>query len=284
MYRVFSLSAEPTPVASSVACKLITHVGTTDFVPDMLQVLDEAVVPVDLISLFLFCEDWKPVFLGTDSNKEQGRAKVAARNYLAGCFNDDPNLRVLRSQEQCEMLASYVARGTLRRSTYRHNCYEMAGIIDRFSLMTRTPRGTPMTVSLYRSEQSAPLNEGELTRLMDHASLIIAAALKHIELGAGSTPSYENFLLLVSERFPFLSRRERQVCAGILAGLTQDKIAEQLKIKTSSVISHRKRAYARLGVSDQGDLARLWYTPSATRLSISAATTGEARPSVARSA
>jgi DNA-binding CsgD family transcriptional regulator len=45
-----------------------------------------------------------------------------------------------------------------------------------------------------------------------------------------------------------LTRRERQVCAHALAGLTVAGIAVTLGVKDSTVATLRRRAYAKLGV------------------------------------
>jgi hypothetical protein len=47
--------------------------------------------------------------------------------------------------------------------------------------------------------------------------------------------------------------------AGVTCGLTAEEIALKLAIKATSVITHRKRAYARLGVSGHFDLLSLYH-------------------------
>jgi DNA-binding CsgD family transcriptional regulator len=53
--------------------------------------------------------------------------------------------------------------------------------------------------------------------------------------------------------------REAECAAGVIAGLTAEKIALMLGIKATSVITHRKRAYDRLGVSGQRELIALYH-------------------------
>lgn len=54
-----------------------------------------------------------------------------------------------------------------------------------------------------------------------------------------------------------MTRRELDVCARTLIGLTAEGIALDLNIKKTSVFTYRKRAYARLGISSQTQLFRL---------------------------
>jgi DNA-binding CsgD family transcriptional regulator len=54
-----------------------------------------------------------------------------------------------------------------------------------------------------------------------------------------------------------LTGREIDVCARSLSGMTAEGIALELEIKESSVITYRKRAYGRLGISSRHELFRL---------------------------
>jgi DNA-binding CsgD family transcriptional regulator len=51
-----------------------------------------------------------------------------------------------------------------------------------------------------------------------------------------------------------LTVRERKVCALALAGVSIEGSAYELGIKKSSIITYRKRAYARLGISSLNEL------------------------------
>jgi len=53
-----------------------------------------------------------------------------------------------------------------------------------------------------------------------------------------------------------LSDRERQVCALIALGVTSEGIGLRLAIGLNTVLTYRKRAYARLGISSQNELMR----------------------------
>lgn len=51
-----------------------------------------------------------------------------------------------------------------------------------------------------------------------------------------------------------LTERERKVCALALAGVSIEGSAYELGIKKSSIVTYRKRAYARLGISSLNEL------------------------------
>ncbi|HLY87344.1 MAG TPA: LuxR C-terminal-related transcriptional regulator [Acetobacteraceae bacterium] len=54
-----------------------------------------------------------------------------------------------------------------------------------------------------------------------------------------------------------LTGREIDVCARSLSGMTAEGIGLELEIKKSSVVTYRKRAYERLGISSQHELFRM---------------------------
>jgi len=51
-----------------------------------------------------------------------------------------------------------------------------------------------------------------------------------------------------------LTGREKEVCLGILSGLSSEAIAAELGIGLHSALTYRKRAYDRLGISSQNEL------------------------------
>lgn len=245
-------------ICARFAGRALAAVGTPDFMQRIMHAVDECLVPVDYVSMFQFASDLRPVFLGTDTQVNMSRARVAARNYIAGCFHEDPNLDVLRAEQRREEYVSYQTRESVGSISYRLNCYERPGLLDRFSVISRAPGRVSLTISFYRGENSRSLAESERFRLADHSPLILAAVRRHLELTSPSQLGFSGLLTQVRERFPELSRREAEVCAGILAGWTQAEIAEHLGIRPTSVITHRRRAYQRLGVADQRGLFRRW--------------------------
>lgn len=56
-----------------------------------------------------------------------------------------------------------------------------------------------------------------------------------------------------------VSEREAQVCAHIVMGFSTEAIGLQLGISPQTVASHRKHAYAKLGISSQNELFALWH-------------------------
>ncbi|GGZ15803.1 hypothetical protein GCM10011614_33340 [Novosphingobium colocasiae] len=51
-----------------------------------------------------------------------------------------------------------------------------------------------------------------------------------------------------------LSHREAEICAGIIMGYSTEAIGLNCMISVNTVATHRKRAYAKLGISSQNEL------------------------------
>ena len=98
----------------------------------------------------------------------------------------------------------------------------------------------------------------EAARRMELAGPILEAAIRrHIELLEQATrtvvaPSLE--AVLQWARRCGLSERESEVAAGLATGLSQSDIARRFGISLNSVITYRRRAYQKLGVSDRRQL------------------------------
>ena len=65
---------------------------------------------------------------------------------------------------------------------------------------------------------------------------------------------YHRIGVRISEKLalhdPNLTKRERLVCGFALAGYAAEEISLMLGIGTSTIITYRRRAYSRLGISN----------------------------------
>lgn len=136
------------------------------------------------------------------------------------------------------------------------------GIRDRVVVAGRSRHYT-YSMSVLR-EGRGGFTPAEIDRVGASADLLISILSKHADLvgrGAGgvagvisSLPAIE---MLIDEESP-LTRRERQVSARILYGLTTTGIALDLGISNETVKSFRKLAYRRLRIGSERELLQ-WY-------------------------
>ena len=143
---------------------------------------------------------------------------------------------------------------------WREAIYERAQLCDRLTLLYAPAPRTAFAINLYRSSASGGYGRDELDRVLDVAPLVRSVHRNALGAAAQQVGTPARVALAeqaLAERAARLSLRERQVCARIAVGLTADGIGADLGVAPSTVVTLRKRAYAKLGVNNRLALARL---------------------------
>jgi DNA-binding CsgD family transcriptional regulator len=185
-------------------------------------------------------------------------------------FKQDPVTHLLDQMhthdKKCDGVAAlHVMREDIPDNAWKRDIYERENLPDRLSFLFSPSPEHRLAVNLYRSAKQGHFTPGELEKLLPLGALIAQvcrsrlAGLK-IFSGATTAEQLENAL---HDRAPGLSARERAVCARIASGMSVDGIAVDLDVAPSTVMTLRKRAYAKLqaqgGPSDRLRLVR-WLT------------------------
>lgn len=143
----------------------------------------------------------------------------------------------------------------LRPRVYPH-------IRDRLLLCGRSAHGA-FGLSVLRSERQSPFASEAIQSLGESGELLVAVLGKHADHcrrqpSAGQAlialPEIESCIVGMSE----LPRREAEVCARILYGLSSVGIALDLSVSEETVKTYRKRAYQRLAIGSERELLT-WY-------------------------
>lgn len=140
---------------------------------------------------------------------------------------------------------------------FRRRFFDDAGIIERVSIIQRGPSKW-RAVNLARHRSDGYFTDAELGNIIGLAGL----ALPMLMLDRDALR--QEPLLDVSRleaRFEMLCRdlprREREVCARAARGMSVEATALDLGIGKASVLTYRRRAYARLNVSSPIELCSL---------------------------
>jgi DNA-binding CsgD family transcriptional regulator len=242
---------------------LISSIGQADFPARALAFIDAQVV-ADHVALLVFDEELVPRFAGAASRSEGKAALLAGRIYERGMFyRFDPSRGRLRAGSAADDVILFrIAASDIPDATYRSSIYGRFGIVERVSLLRRV-LGRWMLMNVYRNRTNGQFEPTAMAKLTDMAPLLIACAGKHVSITAapvapaarsGSAASFESMLKSLDAR---LTERERQVCAHALGGVTVAGIASLLGVKESTVATLRRRAYAKLGISNLNSLFAL---------------------------
>lgn len=143
---------------------------------------------------------------------------------------------------------------------FRDVLYERVNIRERM-MIYGAPLDDKFGLSILRSADKGYLLSSDLGSLRRLTNIILSLIAKHRRLtyqvgGAATTlTSLVEIERTIASAFP---RREAEVCARILYGLSGAGIALDLGIGEETVMTYRKRAYERLGIGSQRELL-MWY-------------------------
>jgi DNA-binding CsgD family transcriptional regulator len=114
-------------------------------------------------------------------------------------------------------------------------------------------------LDLFRSLRQSPFAEAEERALSDASRLVasidgVHATRQRINIAVSSNCRDDIAAQVVKFLGAGLTRREAEVVSRIVMGMRTEAIATELGIKSATVITFRKRAYAKLGVARQAEL------------------------------
>ena len=151
----------------------------------------------------------------------------------------------------------------------RNLIYAPAQIRERIVIFSSRPSIHPdvSIMSILRSERHGPFSQQDVGRLATLADVLIAIMTRHAAAMSShpdptkALASLDDIELCMAKSELPIPKRERQVCARTLLGMTITGIALDLAIGEETVATYRKRSYQRLGISGRHELL-LWYLAS----------------------
>ena len=147
----------------------------------------------------------------------------------------------------------------------RETIYGPTKICERIVIFSSRPSIRPAVgvMSILRSERRGPFSQRDVAGLAALADVLFATVTKHTATLPGlsdptSTLRSLDKIELCLSNSEALPRRELQVCARTLLGMTTTGIALDLAIGEETVSTYRKRTYERLCISSRHELL-LWF-------------------------
>jgi DNA-binding CsgD family transcriptional regulator len=238
----------------------VLHVGRSAF-PDALMAHLRRVAAVDHCMVFAFANDRDAQCLLTAGDIAIGDDLGAA---YAGHFHaNDPNKEVIfkRTRDADAVLMPFVARRMYRRD-YRKLFFDDSGIVDKFATAL-WHEGICIYANFYRLEAGGRYTDRQVDALHRASPKVVAAITRHcqlvLETQSRRRSDGRGLLADAFAKPPLqaLTSRERDVCTRILLGLSSEAIAGELGVSLNSVLTYRRRAYQRLGITSQNELFSL---------------------------
>ncbi|CAM5765714.1 helix-turn-helix transcriptional regulator [Labrys miyagiensis] len=264
------------PAEYKQLANIIEAVGTPEFFHLFTNWIRSS-VPFDLIAIVIYRGHGLPLHVHDDFREEAARKGL--RQYLAQTYILNPFF-----QRHLHGLASGVYRvGELAPDRYlSSDVYKSYEVIvaeqEEIGYLTRDwPRGleevdiaVPLDagetteIGLYRAKHGGGFSDGMIARLQEMLPFIDVAFRQHwqriktrivLDNSARTALAEEAFRSFGEGR---LTGREREVMVMVLRGHSSDSVAANLDISRTTVKSHRKNAYEKLGISTQAELLSLF--------------------------
>lgn len=261
---IYPISDSPCGGLGADLDALIETVGTTQFHAQFLKT-SQALIGSAHIAAFVIDEDHVPkIVLAADSD-EESLAYSATNVFVTRFWDQDPMNRKRFSKHALERgIIVKMPADEFERIPYRRDCYSLSGwssgginLIERLTLLRQRHEKT-IRIDFYRPRASGAYRPEEIIQINNAAGMMLALISRHArsmmpQHTIKSRPSLEKLIRRIA---PDLPLREVQVCAGITLGLSSEAIASTLGIGINTVLTYRKRAYARLQISSHNELLR----------------------------
>jgi len=256
--QVHALSSRTSRAAGPVsrhAAVLVDLCGTPGFEPALFAAARE-LAACEHLTAFAFSDASEPRIVLAADTCPHPVAREVARKYVRQYWRLDPVQRAEPGLREGAR-AVRIEADDIEYGDYRQDCYTGVGLHDRFSLLAAR-HGETLRLNFYRACPAGGFGEAEIDHILLNADLLMALVAKHDTLApmreGDAAASFRRRLDRLARPMP---RREREICALIAAGMSSEGIALDLGLSVNTVLTYRKRAYARLGISSQNELLRL---------------------------
>ncbi|MBP2301199.1 helix-turn-helix transcriptional regulator [Azospirillum picis] len=254
----------PFPAWNLAVARSVEAIGTPGF-PAALEAALQALAPFQMMNGFRYAPDGRAFDLHND--RLSADRSIIVDQYLAGAYVLDPFYDAARAGDGPPFIAMRdLAPDDFEQSEYHRVHYAATRIVDEAGFRLRLPAahgGDHVAVlSLSRIGEARPFAPAELALLGEAAPLVCALAVRHwgpIPAPAGSGAAEPGAAPRLFEH-PQLTRREQEIVTLILKGHSSQSIAALLSLSPDTVKVHRRRIYAKLRISSQGELFRLFLT------------------------
>jgi DNA-binding CsgD family transcriptional regulator len=233
----------------------ILAIGRPSFAAAVRDAVREC-MSVDEATVLAFPDKGDPRLLFSASPRSEGAMKVLIQKGAEQYYSEDVDIRSIMAWNDPK--GALIIHRTAREFT-RRNFFDDVRTADKL-LLVKVIDGLRVVMTIYgkptthtadyipKIERLAPVILSAIVR--DHS-------LRHDDSVEATTDIGATVRRLELVRGVEFTRREAQVCAGIMEGRSTTAIALNLGIAPSSVITFRKNLYRKLGIVSQAELFSL---------------------------
>ncbi|SMF37484.1 DNA-binding response regulator, NarL/FixJ family, contains REC and HTH domains [Azospirillum oryzae] len=251
-------AAPPFADWNDAVARAVAALGTPGF-PAAMEAALQRLVSHQMMNGFHYAPDGRAFDLHNDRLGADRR--IIVDQYLAGTYVLDPFYDASRRPDGPSFIVMrQLAPDDFEQSEYFRLHYAATRIVDEVGFRLTLDAGHVGILSLCRIGDALQFSPGELARLEAAAGLVRALGERHWRglptaaadgAKAGAPRRIEH---------PALTNRELEVVTLILKGHSTQSIAAVLSLSPDTVKVHRRRIYAKLRISSQGELFRTFLT------------------------
>lgn len=251
------------PFAIGRIPRLVDSLGASSFGDRLISFLGD-LCSADHCTVFKITEQ-SPCEVVAVSRDGTSTAYRQSQIYLSESYwrHDKPMTLAMASVGSRETAMYCSETRSIPNRELRDRIYSHAHIRDRILLCGGTDEQF-IGISILRDDNANPLSENNLRNLEALSETLVSIVGKHVSLIESSNSfslaltSLEEIESTIEAGSIRLPKREAQVCARILYGISSAGIALDLAIGEETVATYRKRTYLRLGIATQRELL-IWY-------------------------
>jgi DNA-binding CsgD family transcriptional regulator len=243
---------------SRILADLVVRIGDAKFADQLMLALHQ-LCAADMCSGFvIFGGKARALFAVSMDPKRSAFARIATLRYARKYWKRDTAAASTLGRAHRRAQTTRRPSSVIRDLDYRVECYAEGNVIERISVCKAGD--IQIIANAYRQRASGPFSQQQIERFEAASPIIIAAIDKHLRLTRLSSkvapmPGMDAIAArLRGIEKTGLSLREAQVLAHIFMGADQNTIAQEIGVEISSVVTYRRRGYAKLGIRNKSEL------------------------------
>ncbi|MEP2028193.1 MAG: helix-turn-helix transcriptional regulator [Paracoccaceae bacterium] len=241
---------------AAASARAIEQVGKDGFWPALHELIFQ-VAGHQMTSVFVYRQNEPPVRL-YDSEGGAARDELHGILVKAGYLISPYYNGLIRTSAASGFYhIDAVAPDAFRQSKYFEVYYGRKEVEDEGMFLCPMNDGSTIVVMVERHKQKPRFDATALASLQDIHSLVQTLVQQHHERSRGSSTTQEASafrLATISFGSEVLSRREREVAMLMLQGHSSKSAARELDISPETERVHRRRLYAKLGVTSHSEM------------------------------
>jgi DNA-binding CsgD family transcriptional regulator len=244
--------------SSRALADLVARIGDAAFADQLMLALHH-LCAADMCSGFVISGGKaRALFAVSMDPKRSAFARIATLRYARKYWKHDTAAAATLGRAHRSAQTTRRPSSVIRDLDYRLECYAEGDVIERISVCKAGD--IQIIANAYRQRVSGPFSQQHIEQFEAASPIVIAAIDKHLRLtrlsrGVAAMPGADAIATrLRGIESAGLSLREAQVLARIVLGADQNTIAREVGVKISSVVTYRRRGYAKLGIRNKSEL------------------------------